>query len=155
MLEQEKIKPVKGLTPWVSPKVPVPKPDRPNEIPICRDAREANKVIIRKRRSCPTVEDLAHLEAEKEAETEVEVGEWSESSLEGNNETKEENKDCMMDVVFNSESTQSATSTKSDSPTKTTHSDASTESTQPKSSICKNKNTKQNRNLLQEVRNLV
>ncbi|CAF1080712.1 unnamed protein product, partial [Brachionus calyciflorus] len=59
MLEQDIIEPIQGPTPWVSPIVPVPKPDRPNEIRICTDAREANKAILRSRHSCPTVEDLA------------------------------------------------------------------------------------------------
>ncbi|CAF1076837.1 unnamed protein product, partial [Brachionus calyciflorus] len=59
MLEQDIIEPVKGPTPWVSPIVPVPKPDRPNEVRICTDAREMNKAILRTSHSFPTVEDLA------------------------------------------------------------------------------------------------
>ena len=43
----------------MSPIVPVPKPDRPNEIRIYTDAREANKAIMSSRHSSPTVEDLA------------------------------------------------------------------------------------------------
>lgn len=58
MIEQDVIEPVSGPTPWVSPIVPVPKPDRPNEVRICTDAREMNKAILRTRHSFPTVEDL-------------------------------------------------------------------------------------------------
>ena len=59
MLEDDIIEPVNGPTPWVSPIVPVPKPDKPHELRICTDAREANKAILRSRHTCPTVEDLA------------------------------------------------------------------------------------------------
>lgn len=56
MLEQDIIEPVNGPTPWVSPIVVVPKPNK--KIRICTDAREANKAIIRERHSSPTIEDL-------------------------------------------------------------------------------------------------
>ncbi|CAF1038215.1 unnamed protein product, partial [Brachionus calyciflorus] len=59
MLEEDIIEPIKGPTPWVSPIVPVPKPDRPKEVRICTDAREMNKAISRTRHAFPTVEDLA------------------------------------------------------------------------------------------------
>ncbi|CAF1064638.1 unnamed protein product [Brachionus calyciflorus] len=59
MDENDVIEPVNGPTPWVSAVVPVPKPDRPNEVRICTDAREMNKAILRTRQSFPTVEDLA------------------------------------------------------------------------------------------------
>jgi hypothetical protein len=49
---------VYGPTPWVSPIVPVPKPDDPNEIRICTDARETNQAIKRERHVTPTVDDL-------------------------------------------------------------------------------------------------
>lgn len=61
MLDQDIIEPVKGPTPWVSPIVVVPKPNRPGEIRICTDAREANKAIERERHSTPVIEDLAVL----------------------------------------------------------------------------------------------
>ena len=40
---------VEGPTPWVSPIVVVPKPNKPNEIRICVDMRSLNKAIIRER----------------------------------------------------------------------------------------------------------
>ncbi|CAF1071977.1 unnamed protein product, partial [Brachionus calyciflorus] len=59
MIENDVIEPVNGPTPWVSPVVPVPKPDPPNEERICTDAREMNKAILRTKHPFPTVEDLA------------------------------------------------------------------------------------------------
>jgi hypothetical protein len=58
MLDQDLIEPIKGPTPWVSPIVPIPKPNAPNEIRICTDAREANQAIMRERHNTPTIDDL-------------------------------------------------------------------------------------------------
>lgn len=47
-----------GPTPWVSPIVVVPKPQKPNEIRICVDMRSLNKAIIRERHIIPTIDDV-------------------------------------------------------------------------------------------------
>ena len=47
-----------GPTPWVSPIVVVPKPQKPNEIRICVDMRALNKAIIRERYIIPTIDDV-------------------------------------------------------------------------------------------------
>ena len=49
---------VEGPTPWVSPIVVVPKPNKPNEIRICVDMRSLNKAIIRERHIIPTIDDV-------------------------------------------------------------------------------------------------
>ena len=58
MVEQGIIEKVNGPTPWISPIVPVRKPNRPNAIRICCDGREANKAIIRERYQAPTIDDI-------------------------------------------------------------------------------------------------
>ena len=47
-----------GPTPWVSPIVIVPKPQKPNEIRICVDMRSLNKAIVRERHIIPTIDDV-------------------------------------------------------------------------------------------------
>lgn len=47
-----------GPTPWVSPIVVVPKPQKPNEIRICVDMRALNKAIVRERHVIPTIDDV-------------------------------------------------------------------------------------------------
>ena len=49
---------VEGPTPWVSPIVVVPKPNKPNEIRICVDMRSLHKAIIRERHIIPTIDDV-------------------------------------------------------------------------------------------------
>ena len=49
---------VEGPTPWVSPIVVVPKPNKPKEIRICVDMRSLNKAIIRERHIIPTIDDV-------------------------------------------------------------------------------------------------
>ena len=49
---------VEGSTPWVSPIVVVPKPNKPNEIRICVDMLSLNKAIIRERHIIPTIDDV-------------------------------------------------------------------------------------------------
>ena len=49
---------VEGPTPWVSPIVVVPKPNKLNEIRICVDMRSLNKAIIRERHIIPTIDDV-------------------------------------------------------------------------------------------------
>ena len=56
MLEEGLIEPIQGPTPWVSPIVPVPKPD--GSVRICTDARAANKAISRERHLTPTIDEL-------------------------------------------------------------------------------------------------
>jgi hypothetical protein len=58
MLDNDIIEPVNGPTLWVSPIVPVPKPNRPGEIRICSDAKAANQAIMRARHTTPTLDDL-------------------------------------------------------------------------------------------------
>jgi len=50
------IEKMQGPTPWVSPKVVVPKPSR--EIRLCVDMRKANDAIIRERHPIPTVDEV-------------------------------------------------------------------------------------------------
>jgi hypothetical protein len=52
------IEKVDGPTPWVSPIVAAPKPKNPNEIRLCVDMRESNKVILRSRHITPTLDDM-------------------------------------------------------------------------------------------------
>jgi hypothetical protein len=59
-LEQDIIERVTGPTPWVSPIVTPPKPNKPNEIRLCIDARMANLAIKRTRYPTPTLDDLIH-----------------------------------------------------------------------------------------------
>ena len=47
-----------GQTPWVSPIVVVPKPQKPNEIRIRVDMWSLNKAIIRERYIIPTIDDV-------------------------------------------------------------------------------------------------
>ena len=57
LLDDDIIEKVVGPTTWVSPIVPVPKPN--GEIRICVDSRLANKAISREAHSIKTVEDVA------------------------------------------------------------------------------------------------
>ena len=56
--ELDIIEDVNGLTPWVSPIVPAPKPGNPEQIRICVDMRCANKAVIHTRHITPTLEEL-------------------------------------------------------------------------------------------------
>lgn len=56
--ENDIIEKVKGPTPWVSPIVTPPKPNKPDEVRICVDMRNANKAIHRERHMMPTIDDL-------------------------------------------------------------------------------------------------
>ena len=47
-----------GPTPWVSPIVVVPKPQKLNEIRICVNMRCLNKAITRERHIIPTIDDV-------------------------------------------------------------------------------------------------
>ena len=47
-----------GPTPWVSPIVPVPKQNDPENVRICIDMRAANKAIIRERYPTPTMDEV-------------------------------------------------------------------------------------------------
>ena len=49
-----------GPTPWVSPIVVVPKPQKQNEIRICVDMRALNKAIVRERHVIPTIDDVLY-----------------------------------------------------------------------------------------------
>lgn len=49
---------VEGPTPWLSPIIVAPKPNKPNEIRICVDMRSLNKAIIRERHIIPTIDDV-------------------------------------------------------------------------------------------------
>ena len=63
LIELEKndvIERVDGPTPWVSPIVVVPKPQRPGEVRICVDMREASRAIERERHPSPTMDGIVH-----------------------------------------------------------------------------------------------
>ena len=60
MLKQGIIEPIEGPTPWVSNIVTPPKPNNPDEIRICLDARWPNKAIQRTRYVTPTLDDIAY-----------------------------------------------------------------------------------------------
>ena len=51
---------VNGPTPWISPIVVTPKPNRPDKIRLCVDMRVPNKAITRTRICTPTVDDVIH-----------------------------------------------------------------------------------------------
>jgi phage-related protein len=57
MLENDVIETVDGLTPWVSPIVPIVK--NSGEIRICTDAKLVNTAIMREVHHTPTIEELA------------------------------------------------------------------------------------------------
>ncbi|XP_011682182.1 uncharacterized protein K02A2.6-like [Strongylocentrotus purpuratus] len=56
--EADIIEDATGLTPCVSPIVPVPKPNDPENIRICIDMRAANAAIIRERHPTPTMDEI-------------------------------------------------------------------------------------------------
>jgi hypothetical protein len=60
MLTMDIIEPVYGPTPWISPIVPVEKPEKPDKIRICVDGREANRAIQRERHITPTVDEVTY-----------------------------------------------------------------------------------------------
>lgn len=47
-------------TPWISPIVPVAKPEQPDKIRICVDGPEANRAIQRERHITPTVDEVTY-----------------------------------------------------------------------------------------------
>jgi hypothetical protein len=59
MINEDIIEPVSGPTEWVSPIVPLPKPNQPGKIRICTDARAPNKAILGMRHGFPTMDDIA------------------------------------------------------------------------------------------------
>lgn len=58
--EADIIERVEGPTPWISPIVVTPKPNRPDKIRLCVDMRVPNKAITRTRICTPTVDDVIH-----------------------------------------------------------------------------------------------